>query len=150
MTATAPRTRQALVQLWLVQIVGTLVLCGVGMMFARSGAVPPTPAEMEWKRYVFVAVLGAAAPALFYLRHYKQLLDYDALLERKNGAPDPTARAVLARALTLGGVLCDIPMAVGAIQMLLGGEVRWFLGGTMITLALRLSFRPFTRRASKP
>ena len=146
MTPTAPRTRQALVQLWLVQIVGSIVLCGVGMMFARSGAVAPTPADMEWKRYIFIAVLGAAAPALVYVRHYKQLLDHDALLERRNGAPDPAARALLAKALTLGGVLCDIPMAVGAIQMLLGGEVRWFLGATMITLALRLSFRPFTKR----
>ena len=146
MTAAPPRTRQALVQLWLVQIVGTIVLCGVGMMFARSGAVTPTPAEMEWKRYVFIAVLVAGVPALVYVRHYKQLLDHDALLERRSGTPDPGARALLAKALTLGGVLCDLPMAVGAIQMLFGGEVRWFLGATMVTLALRLSFRPFTRR----
>jgi hypothetical protein len=108
--------------------------------------VQAAPEGAEWKRYVFVAVLGAAAPALIYLRHYKQLLDYDAALERQRGTADPSARGLLTKALTVGGVLCDIPMAVGAIQMLLGGELRWFLGATMVTLALRLSFRPFRRR----
>jgi hypothetical protein len=147
MTAPLPKTRQGLVQLWLVQIVGTLVLGGVGTMFARSGALQQAPADAEWKRYLVFAVFGAAAPALVYVRHFKRLLEQDAALERQRGVPDPAARGVLTKALTLGGILCDFPMAVGAIQMLMGGELRWFLGSTMITLALRLSFRPFTRRA---
>jgi hypothetical protein len=31
------------------------------------------------------------------------------------------------------------------VHVLLGGETRWFLGATLITLALRLAYRPFER-----
>jgi hypothetical protein len=147
MTAAALKTRQGLVQLWIVQIVGTLVLLGVVMAFARSGEFRLGTIPEEWKRYAIFAVLVAGAPAILYLRHYKQLLDYDAALERQRGSPDPAARAVLTKALVVGGAMCELPMAVGVIQLLLGGETRWFLGGTMIAIALRLSYRPFTRNA---
>jgi hypothetical protein len=33
------------------------------------------------------------------------------------------------------------------IYLLAGGEKRWFIGAACITLALRLSYRPFTARA---
>jgi hypothetical protein len=50
------------------------------------------------------------------------------------------------RTLAIGGAMCEIPMAMGVVQLLLGGETRWFLGATLVTIALRLSYRPFTRR----
>jgi hypothetical protein len=49
------------------------------------------------------------------------------------------------RALAIGGALCEIPMAMGVVQLFFGGETRWFLGATLVTIALRLSFRPFVR-----
>jgi hypothetical protein len=36
-------------------------------------------------------------------------------------------------------------MALGVLQLLTGGEMRLFVGGAIITLAMRLSYRPFTR-----
>jgi hypothetical protein len=36
-------------------------------------------------------------------------------------------------------------MALGLVYLLLGGEMRWFLGATFLTIALRLSYRPFTK-----
>jgi hypothetical protein len=36
-------------------------------------------------------------------------------------------------------------MALGVLQLMFGGETRWFLGGTMIAIALRLSYRPFLK-----
>ena len=38
-------------------------------------------------------------------------------------------------------------MAIGVLQLCFGGETRWFLGATLITIALRLSYRPFTQRS---
>ena len=146
MTAGPFKTRQALVQLWIVQLLGTVVICGVVTVFARSGSIHMGTLGAEWTRYAMIALLASAGPALFYLRHYKRLLNYDARLERERGAPEPAARTVLAKSLAVGSALCEIPMALGVLQLLLGGETRWFLGATMITLALRLSYRPFTPR----
>ena len=36
-------------------------------------------------------------------------------------------------------------MALGVVQLFFGGEQRWFLGATLVTIALRLSYRPFKR-----
>ena len=144
MTA-APITRQGLVQKWIAQIVTALVLCGVVILFARNGGLQLGTYPDEWKRYMMYALLGAAVPALLYLRRYKAILLQDLALERQRGNPDPEARQLLSRALSLGGALCDLPMALGVLQLMLGGETRWFLGGTMIAIAMRLSYRPFTK-----
>ena len=147
MTA-APLSRQGLVQKWVIQLVTALVLCGVVLMFVRNGGMQLGTAAQDWSRYMVYALLLAAVPALAYLRHYRAILLQDAHLEReRGGTPEPAARHLLARALGLGGALCDLPMALGAVQLMLGGESKWFLGGTMLAIALRLSYRPFTKAA---
>jgi hypothetical protein len=50
----------------------------------------------------------------------------------------------LVRRMSIGGALCELPMALGVLQLLIGGEMRLFVGGAFITLAMRLSYRPFT------
>jgi hypothetical protein len=148
MISAAPKTRQGLVQSWIVQIVGTIVLAAAIYAFTKAGTLQLGTMDAAWKPYVLYAVLAAAAPALFYLRHYKRLLTQDLRLERENGgAPHAQARTILAKALTLGGALCELPLALGVLQMLMGGETRIFLGATFITLALRLSYRPFMRNS---
>jgi len=79
-----------------------------------------------------------------YLRTFKRSLDA-CEASALHGDADPAARQRLARALAIGGALCEIPMAMGALQLFFGGETRWFLGATLLTIALRLSYRPFTR-----
>ena len=66
-------------------------------------------------------------------------------MRTRNATPDPALRAQLMKSLSVGGALCEIPMAMGIVQLFFGGEMRWFLGATLITIALRLSYRPFTR-----
>ena len=51
---------------------------------------------------------------------------------------------MLVKALVLGGALCELPMAAGVVQLFFGGETRWFVGATMVAIALRLSYRPYT------
>ena len=145
MTA-APLTRQGLVQKWLVQIVTALVLCGVILVFVRNGNFQIGSYPDDWKRYGIYVLLLACVPAVIYLRRYKAILDQDLRLEReRGGSPEPATRHLLARALGLGGALCDLPMALGALQLMMGGETRWFVGGTMLAIALRLSYRPFIK-----
>jgi hypothetical protein len=146
MTAAPPKTRQALVNAWIVQIVGTIVVSAAVYAFTRAGTLQLGTMGEEWRRYMFYAVLGAAIPALFYVKHYKRLLVQDARLEKQGGAEHLQARTVLTKALSVGGALCELPMAVGVLQMLYGGETRIFLGATFITLALRLSYRPFLKK----
>ena len=147
MSIPAPKTRQQLVQLWIVQMIGTLVLMAVVLAFARNTDLKLGSMSDEWKKYLMFAVLAAGAPALLYLRHYKRVLLQDAALERQNGGrPHAEARAILMKALALGGALCELPMALGVVQLLFGGEQRWFLGATLVTIALRLSYRPFEKK----
>ena len=147
MTA-APLTRQGLVHKWVAQLVTALVLCGVVLVFVRNSDFQLGTYPGEWKRYMVYALLLACIPALLYLRRYRAILEQDIHFERERaGAPDPAARQLLARALVLGGALCDLPMALGVLQLLMGGETKWFLGGTMLAIALRLSYRPFVKAA---
>ena len=147
MSVAPAKTRQQLVQLWVVQMVGTLVIMAVVLAFARNTDLRLGSMSEDWKRYLMFGILAAGVPALLYLRHFKRLLLQDAALERQNGGvPHQEARAVLTRALVLGGALCEIPMALGVVQLLFGGESRWFLGATLVTIALRLSYRPFDRK----
>jgi hypothetical protein len=64
-------------------------------------------------------------------------------LRASGGVPDPQARQELLRKLQVGGVLCELPLALGAIYLMAGGEKRWFIAAACVSLALRLSYRPF-------
>ena len=146
MTPAAPHSRQGLVASWVAQMIGTLVLAGVVLVFVRSMGAPFSTGDSDWKRYAMLGILVGVAPALLYLRTFKPLLDADAAALRSHGGtPDPALRRALARGLAIGGALCEIPMAMGVVQLFFGGETRWFLGATLITIALRLSYRPFTK-----
>jgi hypothetical protein len=150
MTPAARPTRQGLVNVWLAQLIQSLVLCGAVLMFLQmSGPLASADAGPDWKRYAIYAVLLAGVPAILYLRTYKSLLDADLCAERKRGVPDPQLRERLSRALKVGGLLCDLPMAFGALQLFFGGQTRWFVGATMVTIAIRLSYRPFDKGARK-
>ena len=144
MTPAARQGRQGLVATWVAGMIGSLVLCGVVIVFMKSLG-SPLGADPDWKRYALYGIVAGVAPALLYLRTFKPLLDADIAAERAHGMPDPVLRRKLARALAIGGALCEIPMALGVVQLFFGGETRWFLGATMVTVALRLSYRPFTR-----
>jgi hypothetical protein len=144
MTPAAQQSRQGLVASWMAQMVGTLVIAGVVLAFVRSMGAPFPTVDSEWKRYAMLGIIAGVAPALLYLRTFKRSLDA-CEASALHGDGDPAARQRLARALAIGGALCEIPMATGALQLFFGGETRWFLGATLLTIALRLSYRPFTR-----
>ncbi len=147
MSGAAPHPRQPLIAAWVAQIVGTIVLAAVVYAFVHAMGSPFSRSD-AMKPYVFTANLGAAVPALYSLRAYKSRLDADAVaIARGGGSPDPALRRSLLRSLAIGGALCELPMAAGALDLFLGGEPRWFIGATFITLAMRLSYRPFTRAA---
>ena len=143
-SSVAPLARQGLVAAWLAQMIGTMVLAGAVMIFVRV-AGPLSAGESDWKKYAMLGILVGIAPALLYLPTFKSRLDADERAARARGAPDPALRAALLKSLSLGGALCELPMAMGVVQLFFGGETRWFLGATLVTIALRLSYRPFTR-----
>jgi hypothetical protein len=145
MTSTTSSSRQSLVASWVAQMIGTIVLCGAATLFMRTVGKPLIEGDTVWKDYAAIGIIVGIAPAMLYLRWYKRILDQDIRLERSRGTPDPEARRVLQKALLLGGALCELPMALGLVYLLLGGEMRWFLGATFLTIALRLSYRPFTK-----
>ena len=147
MSYTPALTRQSLVHAWLAQMIGTVVMCAAVLLLVKTMGTPFSGQETEWKRWAMTATLLAAVPALAYLRTFKTRLNLDERLERERGSADPAARLSLRKALAIGGALCELPMAMGVVQLFFGGDTRWFLGGTMITIALRLSFRPFKRTA---
>ena len=150
MTPAARLTRQGLVSVWVAQLVQSLVLCGAVLLFLQmSGPLASADAGPDWKRYAIYAILLAGVPAILYLRTFKALLDADLEAERSRGVPDPQLRERLSRSLKIGGILCDLPMAFGALQLFFGGETRWFVGATMVTIAIRLSYRPFEKSANK-
>jgi hypothetical protein len=147
MTGTAADPRQALLAAWIAQMVGTIVLALVVATFVKKVGAPFSGAD-EFKRYVFTGILAATAPALYYLRTYKARLLADArAMGDRGGAPDAASRRALLRSLAVGGALCELPMALGALHLFMGGEQRWFVGATCITLAIRLSYRPFVHLA---
>src|SRR5258706_8058327 len=84
-----------------------------------------------------------SVPALWYLRKFKRSLDADIAATRaRGGAPDPLLRNELLRKLSIGGAVCEPPLALGGIYLFPGGEKRWFIGAAWITPAPRLSYRP--------
>lgn len=135
-----------LVNVWIVQMVQSVVLAGVVLIFLdRIGGAAGTLAK-EWERYALYALLVAAIPAMLYVRWFKRILNQDeAAMNARGGEPEPRLRTTLKRALALGGALCDLPMALGVLILMFGGDKRYFIGGTLITIAVRLSYRPFVR-----
>ena len=145
MTPDIKASRQPLVMSWLAQMVGTIVLAAAVMIFVKTIGARFASESEDWKRYAMMGILAGAVPALAYLRTFKRRLDADEAAFRRLGSPDPGARAILAKSLVIGGALAELPMAMGVVQLFFGGDTRWFLGATMVTIALRLSYRPFER-----
>jgi hypothetical protein len=134
--------------LWGAQVAGTIGIA-VAIYFFLGNAQPLIAGvDPEWMRLGFVGILAMSTPALWYLRTFKRALDADIAAARaRGGTHDPQLRAALIRKLSIGGALCELPLALGVIYLLAGGEKRWFVGAACITLALRLSYRPFTKPA---
>jgi hypothetical protein len=146
MPAIQPPTHRTLVATWAVQVVQTIVLAAVVLVFVnRIGGAAGAGAK-DWERYALYGLLAAALPAMLYVRWYKRILNQDAAaMDARGGEPEPAIRTTLRRALALGGVLCDLPMALGVLFLMFGADKRYFIGGTLITLAVRLSYRPFVK-----
>jgi hypothetical protein len=149
MSAANPQPRQGTIAAWIAQMIGTIVLAAVVLAFVKGVGAPLSTAAYDFQRYMMGAILVAALPALGYLRVFKQRLLADEAAIAARGAPDPVARRELMKSLTLGGALCELPMALGVVHLFFGGETRWFLYATLITIAVRLSYRPFTRLPGK-
>lgn len=145
MSGAAPQPRQALVASWVAQMVGTVVIAAVVLAFVKSIGAPLSTGAYDFQRLMMGAILVAALPALAYLRVFKPLLLADEAAVKARGAPHPETRKALLRSLTIGGALCELPMALGVIHLFLGGDTRWFIYATLITIVVRLSYRPFTR-----
>ena len=116
------------------------------VVFLRTAGTTIKGASPDWAVYALYAMMALVIPPVVYLRNFKEVLDVDtAAMKQNGGIPVPAIRQVLARALRVGGVLSELPQAMGVVHVLLGGETRWFLGATLITIALRLSYRPFEK-----
>jgi hypothetical protein len=145
MSGAAPQPRQALVASWVAQMVGTVVIAVVVLAFVKGIGSPLSTGSYDFQRYMMGGILVAALPALGYLRVFKPLLLADEAALKARGVPDPAARKALLRALSIGGALCELPMALGVIHLFMGGDTRWFVYATLITIVVRLSYRPFTK-----
>jgi hypothetical protein len=143
-------TRRMLVTAWVVQIVQSLVLAAVVLVYVNQIGGAAGKGAKEWESYAIYGLLAAAIPAMLYVRWFKRILNQDeAAMNARGGEPEPGIRKTLRRALTLGGALCDLPMALGVLFLMFGGDKRYFIGGTLITLAVRLSYRPFVRSRAR-
>jgi hypothetical protein len=145
MASAAQNPRQAPVATWLGQMIGTIVLALAVFYFIRERGIALPEVPPDWKDYAAGGSLLGIIPAMLYLRIFKEGLDADDAAIRARGVPDPVIRPIFMRALVIGGALCEIPMAMGVLHLLFGGETRWFAGATCITIALRLSYRPFKK-----
>jgi len=134
---------------WAAQLAGTVAIAiAIYLFLGRSAPSGGTPDPM-WARYGLMGILAAAAPALWFLRAFRRSLNADvAACNRNRGAADAEARRVLLRNLSIGGALCELPLALGVLYLLMGSEARLFVGAACVSVALRLSYRPFT--ASRP
>ena len=136
----------SLVNSWAVQLISTVVLAGVVIWYYRSTGTIAKDIDPKWPLYALYAATAAIIPPILYIRNYKHVLDVDrAAANARGGSPDPAVRPVLAQALRVGGALCSLPQACGVVHLFVGGETRWFIGTTLVTVALWLSYRPFER-----
>ena len=146
MSAAPQQHRQALIASWVAQMIGTVVLAAAVTAFVKGVMGPLSGGDTQWKRYSLSAIFIAAIPALYYLRTFKRRLDeVERLAVRNGGVPDAAARLLLAKSLAIGSAFCELPQAMGVVYLFVGGETRWFLGATLVTLAMRLSYRPFLK-----
>ena len=129
--------------IWGAQLAGTIGIA-LAIYFFLGAANPIFHFDAEVMRYAFMVMLGAAVPALYYLRGFRQMVDADAAAAKaRGGAPQPETRIALLRKMSVGGALCELPLVVGVVYLLAGGGTRLFITAAFVTLALRLSFRPF-------
>jgi hypothetical protein len=142
---TAENPRQVPVASWVAQMIGTIVLALAVYAFLGGVGTPFPSIDPDWKRYAVGGILLGIVPPMLYLRIFKEALVADEAAVRAHGVPDPVIRPIFLRALAIGGALCEIPMAMGVLHLLFGGETRWFVGATAITILMRISYRPFTR-----
>jgi hypothetical protein len=133
-------------KVWAAQLGGTVAIAlAIYFFFKLQGLAPVAAPDSFWARYGVYALVGAGVPALYYLRTFKRSLDAYSASARPGGGHDADLHMDLLRRLSIGGALCELPMALGVLQLLTGGEMRLFVGGAFVTLAMRLSYRPFTR-----
>ncbi len=145
MSAASPKGAPSPVFVWLGQLAGTVVIAAVIVYFFKSG-VPFAGKDPDFARYALIGGLLSCAAPLGYLGTFKARLDDDQAQARaRGGDPDPARRQALLKSLAIGGALAEIPQGFGLLHLVFGGEIRWFLVATMVTVALRLSYRPFTR-----
>ena len=115
------------------------------LFFRFRGLDPVAAPDSFWARYGVYALVAACVPALYYLRTFKRALDAWVAATRLPGGRDDALRMELIRRLSIGGAMCELPMALGVVQLLSGGEMRLFIGGAFFAVAMRLSYRPFVR-----
>lgn len=140
-----PKTSPQPTLVWGTQLAGTAAVAIAIYLFFGQGAPVFANVDPAWTRYGLYGILGASVPALWYVRRFKRALNADiAAANAHGGVPDPGLRADMIRRLQIGGALCELPLALGALYLLTGGERRWFIAGACVSLALRLSYRPFT------
>jgi hypothetical protein len=131
---------------WGAQLGGTVAIAVAIYLFFANGGPVVFGLDPEWKRYALYGFLAASAPALWYLRPFKRALGRDiAAVRERGGQPEPQLRRELLRKLSLGGALCELPMALGVLYLLAGGEIRGFVTAALLSVVLRLSYRPFSR-----
>ena len=130
---------------WGTQLAGTVAIAAAIYLFFGTGAPFIQGVDPAWTSFGLMGILAASGPALWYLRRFKATLNDDIAAARaRGGVPDPQRRRELLRKLSLGGALCELPLALGAMYLLAGGEKRWFIAAALVSVALRFSYRPFT------
>jgi hypothetical protein len=131
---------------WAAQLGGTVAIAlAIYFFFRLQGIEPAAAPDSFWARYGVYALLAAALPALSYVRTFKRSLDAYAGSAGAQAGRNESLRIDLLRRMSIGSALCELPMAMGLLQLMTGGDMRLFAGGVFITLAMRLSYRPFTR-----
>jgi hypothetical protein len=136
------------VKVWGAQLAGTVAIAIALWIFLGDRAPMIRGVDPQWVRFGLVGILAAATPALWYLRRFSAALNADLAASRARGMPDPARRVELLRKLSVGGALCELPLALGVIYLLAGAEKSLFLAAACVSIAMRLSYRPFrgTRR----
>jgi hypothetical protein len=133
-------------KVWGAQLGGTVAIAlAIYLFFRFQGIEPVMKPDSFWARWGVYALVAACVPALYYLRTYKRALDSWVAAGKQPGGAGAATQVELLRRLSIGGALCELPMALGVVQLLSGGEMRLFLGGAFFALAMRLSYRPFVR-----
>jgi hypothetical protein len=144
MSAAAPHPSQPLILRWLSQVAGTIAIAGIVYAFFPQAAGPVVPPDPALRQYILFAGFVAIAPAMLYVRTYKRALLADARAVHENGGtPDAQKRKDVMRALAIGGALSELPLAAGLGYLFFGGDMKWFMTAAVVTLTLRLTYRPF-------